>query len=59
MLKALLIIYFSIGLLYALYAMGSLKHPFKMFFWNVLLGPVLLVVVMKDAITNKKIKIGD
>jgi len=59
MLKAILFIYFGIGLAFALFNIFRNTAPWKTLLINTLLGPYILFLILKDATNKKRIKMGD
>lgn len=59
MLKTILFIYFGIGLAFALFNVIRNTAPWKTLIINTLLGPIILVLMFRDAIKRKNIKIGE
>lgn len=59
MLKAILITYLVIGLAFALFNILVNKIPWKTLLLNILIGPVILVLMFRDALRKKQLKIGE
>ncbi|NMB70483.1 hypothetical protein GYA27_04825 [candidate division WWE3 bacterium] len=59
MLKTILFVYFGIGLAFALFNIIRNTAPWKTLLFNTLAGPIILILMFRDAIKRKNIKIGE
>jgi hypothetical protein len=58
LLVAFLVIYFTIGVIYGIYVLYKATDPWYLLPWNILGGPIMLVIIYIWAKRDKYPKIG-